>query len=259
MTIKELWSKTKTRTSSWVHAHKATRVMDCQPQVDDEGLISPHVESAQSTGEEEIAQGNKVMVKAIQPSKKQESLEKFEEGFNTLIDQLQGIREHLNRQVAQHEELMTRLEQLPKFLESFPAAAENQKRMTEHLHEQLKTVIAKDEQFMGVVERIPTETARQTDALVNIDHQLAAAADTDVQMAENFNRFNEILDKLNQSTAGQTDSIIQMSRTFATSDRYLKYLMSRQNKRFMWIFIVALGVCVGAILILAGIIVYLGQ
>jgi hypothetical protein len=142
-------------------------------------------------------------------------------------------------------------------VESFPAVIENQKQLIEQLIEQLKTNTSKDQQFMDAVEKIPAETAKQTDALVDIDHQLAAAADTDVQMAESFNKFNETLDKLNQSTIGQTDGILQMSRTFATSDRYLKYIMSRQGKRFMWIFMIALGVCVLAILILAGIIIYL--
>ena len=41
-------------------------------------------------------------------------------------------------------------------------------------------------------------------------------------MAESFNKFNETLDKLNRSAIGQTDGIMQMSKTFATSDRYLR-------------------------------------
>jgi hypothetical protein len=48
-----------------------------------------------------------------------------------------------------------------------------------------------------------------------------------------------------------------MSKTFAASDRYLKYVISRQRKSFIWVFTVALGVCLAAILILAGIIIYL--
>ncbi|MHC4891090.1 MAG: hypothetical protein ACYTEO_16685, partial [Planctomycetota bacterium] len=186
-----------------------------------------------------------------------ESLEKLQEGFNKLIEQLQGINEHLNHQVTQHADLMGRIEQLPKLLESFPAVVENQKQIIEELIEQLKASVTKEEQFIDAVQKIPAETVKQTDALVDIDHQLAAAADTDVQMAESFNKFNETLDKLNRSAVGQSDSIIQMSRTFATSDRYLKYIISRQNKRFMWIFITAIGVCVLVVLILTGIILYL--
>ncbi|MHC4574294.1 MAG: hypothetical protein ACYS76_09220 [Planctomycetota bacterium] len=257
MTIKEIWSRTKSKTSDWVHAHRATQVSDYEPEVDDEGLISHEVEPVPRAEDNKAVTSDGVMVKAVQPGKKQESLEKVQENFNKLVDQLQGIKEHLNRQVVQHEDLMNRLEQLPKFLESFPAAVENQKQVTEQLFEQLKTTTARNEQFMDAVEKIPTETARQTDALVDIDHQLAAAADTDVQMTENFNKFNEVLDKLNQSTVGQTDSILQMSKTFATSDRYLKYLMSRQNKRFMWIFVISISVCTLAILALTGVIIYL--
>jgi chromosome segregation ATPase len=260
MTIKDFWSKTKSKTSSWLQSHKPSKLRDYQPEVDDEGLISQEAESPEG-GEDKSGDGqaesDKVVVKAIQPKRKQESLEKLQEGFNQLIEQLKGINEHLNRQVDQHEDLMSRLEQLPKLLESFPAVAENQKETVDELLSQLKAAATKEQQFIDAVEKIPTETGKQTDALVNIDHQLAAAADTDVQMTESVNKFNETLDKLNQSTLGQRDSILQMSKTFATSDRYLKYLISKQNRRFMWIFMTAIGVCVAAILILTGIIIYL--
>lgn len=257
MTLKELWSKTKSKTSNWVQTHKPSNHKDYQPEVDDEGLITQDANSVESTVDEESTSSDKVVVKTVQPRDKAESLEKLQAGFDKLIEKLQGINEHLNRQITQNEELMSRIEQLPQLLEGFPALLENQKQVTEQLMEQLRAAAAKNQQFIDAVEKIPTETARQTDALVDIDHQLAAAADTDVQMAESFNKFNQILDKLNQSTLTHTDSILQMSKTFATSDRYLKYIISRLNKRFMWIFIAAVGVCMAVVLILTGIIIYL--
>ena len=255
MDLKDIWS----RISGWLQAHNPFKDEDYQPQIDDEGLISQDGESTKSAGDNRGTQDNQVLVKTVQPVKKPESLEKLREGFDKLIGQLQGINEHLNHQATRHEDLMGRIEQLPKLLESFPVVVENQKQLTEQLLEQLKAAATKDQQFMDTVEKIPAETVKQTDALVNINHQLAAAADTDVQRTESFNKFNETLDKLNQSTLGQTDGIMQMSKTFATSDRYLKYIISRQNKRFMWIFITAISVCVLVILILTGIIIYLRQ
>ncbi|UCF42631.1 MAG: hypothetical protein JSV99_08515 [Planctomycetota bacterium] len=252
MTIKEIWTKT----GSWIRAHKPSRVGEFVPDIDGEGLINQDAEAA---ADEASEQSNQVVVKAVQPKSKAESLEKLQAGFDKLIGQLEGINNHLSRQVGQNEDLMGRIEQLPKLLESFPAVVENQKQLTEQLLEQLKEMASKDEQFIDAVGEIPAETAKQTDALVNIDHQLAAAADTDVQMTESLNKFNESLEKLNESTVGHTDSVMQMSRTFAASDRYLKYIMSRQRKSFMWIFMIAMGVCAAAILILAGIIIYLRQ
>ena len=256
MTLKEFW----TQTGRWLQVHNPFTPAGRQPQIDDNGLLSQDDDSKEPVVDESLragTQNNKVIVKAVPPADRHESLEKLQEGFNKLVEQLRGINEHLNRQVAQHEDLMGRIEQLPHLLESFPAVVENQKRITEQLLEQLKASAAKGQQFIDAVEKIPTETVKQTDALVNVNHQLAAAADIDVQMTESFNNFNETLDKLNQSTVSQTDGIIQMSKTFAASDRYLKYIISKQSKRFMWVFIAAISVCAAAILILTGIIIYL--
>ena len=259
MALKDFWSRTKSKTNSWLEAHRLQSVDDYQPQIDDEGLISQNPSSEESAVDDKGAKSNKIVVKAVQPASKAQSLEKLQAGFDKLVEQLQGINEHLNQQVTQHQDLMGRIEQLPQLLESFPSVVGNQKQIIKQLVEQLKATAAKNQQFIDTVEKIPTETAKQTDALVDIDHQLAAAADTDVQMAESFNKFNETMGKLNQSTLGQTDSIMQMSKTFATSDRYLKYIISRQNKRFMWVFICTIGVCVLVVLILTGIIIYLRQ
>ncbi|MBN2182993.1 MAG: hypothetical protein JW715_13870 [Sedimentisphaerales bacterium] len=268
MTLKDIWSQT----NSWLRSHKIFRSSDPQPEIDAEGLISQEddsIEHENTAPNPDEPQSNKqndnVVVKAVPPAETPnaierpaaESLEKLREGFDKLVNQLQGINEHLNRQAEQHEALMERIKQLPGLLESFPAMVDNQKQITEQLLEQLRSSAAKNEQFIDAVEKIPAETTKQTDALANIDHQLAAAADIDVQMAENFNNFNQALDKLNQSTISQTDGILQMNKTFAASDRYLKYIVSKQSKRFMWMFIAAISVCVVVILILTGIIIYL--
>jgi methyl-accepting chemotaxis protein len=259
MTLKDIWTKA----GDWLMAQKPARTGEYRPQIDDEGLIStepePGAEEAVEPVGGEPAESKEVLVKPVPPADKAQSIEKLQAGFDKLIEQLQGINEHLNQQVGQHEDLMGRIDQVPTFLESFPAVVENQKQITQQLLDDLKATAAKQEQFLDIVQKIPTETAKQTDALVSIDHQLSAAADTDVQMAESFNKFHETLERLNQSTIGQTDGIMAMSKTFATSDRYLKFIITRQNKRFMWMFIAAIGVCVLVILILTGIIIYLRQ
>ena len=252
MALKDVLSKT----NSWLKSHKLRNLREYRPELNEQGLISQEQSAEPRPGPVE-SEGSRILVKTVPPTDKQESLEKLQQGFNRLIKQLEGINEHLDRQVARHEDLMARMEKLPTLLESFPAVVETQKQLTEQMLEQLKVMAVSQQQFIENVEKIPTETAKQTDALADIDHQLAAAADADVQMAESFNRFNETLGKLNQSNLGQTDSILQMSKTFATSDRYLKYIMSRQNKRFMWIFVTSITVCVLVILIFTGIIIYL--
>lgn len=257
MGIKDLWAKT----SMWMHRGNLPAKTDYSEDIDEPGLLNGQDDTAGAEVQGKAGQqvNNPVVVKKSNTIDKSEPIEKLQQGFNKLIEQLQGINEQLDKQATQNEKLMSRIEQLPELLEHFPAVVDNQKVLTDKLFEQLKTNAAKEQQFFETIEKIPEETAKQTDSLVNINHQLAASADTDVQMAEGFKKFNETLDKLNESTAGHTDGIMQMSKTFATSDRYTKYIMSRQNKRFMWLFVISLGVCLFAIIILTVIILFLKQ
>ena len=256
MALKNLWTKT----SKWLRNQDLGGFADNNAQVGSDGLINAESNTQSPTGESQAGQKNEVVVKTTAGAMdKTQSLEKMQQSFDKLVDRLQGIHEHLGRQVTQHEDLMSHIEQLPKILESFPAVVGNQSKLTEQLFEQLKTNMLKEQQFVETIEKIPAETAKQTDTLTSVNHQLAAAADIDVQMSEKFKKFNETLNKLDQSTQSQTESILQMSKTFVTSDRYLKYLMSKQNRRFMWIFTVAISVCFAVIVILTGIIIYLKQ
>jgi len=118
---------------------------------------------------------------------------------------------------------------------------------------------AKNQQLIEAVRQIPAEAARQSNVLTDIKQELSAAADADAQMSESFNKFNQTLAKLNHTTAGQTEGITQMNKTFAASDRYLKYLISKQNKRLVWVMLTALGVCVLAIFLFVGVVLYVKQ
>ncbi len=215
-----------------------------QPPLNDDGMIIQ-----KEAGEER----NPVQTVAVRGKPE---MEKFQAGFETLVDKLQSINDHLNKQVVQHENLMARIEQFPKLLESFPAVVDNQKLLSEQLVSQLKAGMFKDQQLLSAVERIPMESAKQTDVLAAIDRQLTAAADVDIQMTETFGKFNESIAKLSQATKEHTNGLTQMSRTFAASDRFLKFMVARQTRQMIWIFYSALGICVAVILILVCIILF---
>jgi hypothetical protein len=252
------------RLSNWLRNRLSASQGDYEsPQLSDDGLMmeqtTPSGSSQTPADQPVLSEVEGTTLKTVAVRGKTESLEKLQAGFDRLIDEISSINSHLSKQVAQHEDLIARIDQLPRLAESFPAVVENQKVLTEQLVSQLKANLLKDQQLLSAVEKIPTESAKQTDALINIDRQLAAAADVDIQMTDTFNKFNQSLEKINHSTKEHTDGISQMSRTFAASDRYLKFIVSRQTRQFMWVFYSALMVCVVVILILLGIILYLGR
>ncbi len=257
MTLREIW----TGTSNWLRSRRYEQAGQCEPVLDNDGLLAMALEPQEDfedTGSARTTQGP-IVVNPVATLERRESAEKLQEGFNRLIDQLAQINDHLSEQLTQHQELMGRVRQLPQLLESLPSAVENQKLLTTRLLDQLRATTAKDQQFIEAVGKIPVETARQTDTLTMINHQLEAAADADVQLAGNFVKFKDTLDRLNHSTAKNTEGIVQMSRTFAASDRYVKYVVTKLNQRYAWVLAIAMTVCGAAICTLAGIILYLAR
>lgn len=246
-------------TGHWLRSRRYEQVGQCEPILDNDGLLAVALEPRGSFDDADPVHtsAGSVVVNPVTSVERREPAEKLQEGFNRLIDQLEQINDHLTQQLTQHQELMGRVKQLPQLLESLPSAVENQKVLTTQLLEQLRATTAKDQQFIEAVGKIPAETARQTDTLTLINSQLEAAADADVQLAGSFVKFRDTLDRLNNNTARNTDGIAQMSKTFAASDRYMKYVVTKLNRRYVWLTAIAMSVCGAAICTLAGIVVYL--
>ncbi len=245
------------KTVSTLNPRRLMKRNDYHPELTENGLLTDISQRKEQINEESQNSDNAI-VRSAEPAKN-EQLEKLQEGFNQLIGQLGNINQNLSSQLTQHQALMERLDKLPEMLENFAPSIDNQTKLTEQMLENLKSESVKNQQFSDSVEKIPVEIAKQTDALENIDQQLAAAADSDVRMAQSFDKFRNSIEKLDQSTGSQRDSIMQMSKTFAASDRYLKYIIARDKKRMFWLFVTSLSVCAAVVLILTGIIIYLSQ
>ncbi len=256
MTIKDQAQKYIAKSKKLLKKIKTRFQEDYSQPIDPNGLIDLPISPTTNAASEKDGVIAKTRPQTADANSN-ESIEKLQTGFSNLIDQLQQINGNLNQQGQHSHNLIEKLSQLPNILESLPSVVDNQKNLTEQMLQNLQSSDLRNQQFVDFVEQIPTETAKQTDALTSIEHQLAAGANTDAQLVSHFQQFNEIIDKLNQTCSSQTDSIMQMSKTFAASDRYLKYIISKQNRIFRWIFVGAISVCVVVILLFASIIIYL--
>lgn len=206
---------------------------------------------------DEISQGQPGQIYKPQQMEKTEALAMLQNSFQTLVEKLGRINDHLDTQVEQNAELVQKLGDLAPLLQNFPEGFKNQKAVIDSLVEQLKVQALKNQQFTETIEKIPAAADKQTNAISQMSVQLAASAEIDSQLAEGFRKFNTITEKLNDNVGNQTDSIVQMSRTFSASDRYLKYILNTQHKRFMWVFVSAMAVCAFAIGMLVLVIILL--
>ena len=254
MILKSFW----VGTSNWLRAHRRFEVIDHHPDIDDEGLLCTQPgEYAGYMQDAPDPQHDQAIVKAINASERREPLEKLQDGFNQLIKQLEGINAHLGQQVSQHKTLVGHVEQLPEVLNSIPDLIHNQKQATEDLYEQMRQTMAKNEQFVMSVERIPEEAARQTKALRKLDERLDASAGLDSKLMEGVGQFNDTLGQLHTTTQDQTECMTQMVNTLAERDGRFRQMMFQQNRRLAWLFFAVAGLSVSCAALIAGVFFYL--
>ena len=252
MENKNFWSKIK----NWFSSPGDSAEHIEGHSLDDEGLMAKDVEETASKG----ILGDKGRQGSIQSiAGHLEGFENLQTSLNKVVDKLQVMNNSLQQQLNQHSELMEKLEQMPQLVKGFPSMQDSQEKISSQLARQIADMQSTSEQFVEAVERIPAEMGRQTDLLEEINEQLSIEADSEDNMASGFRKFNDILNRLNQNTFNHTESILQMSKTFATSEKYLKYVISRQNRMFIWLFAVSISVCFLAIAALAAIIIYLSH
>ncbi|MEN6383674.1 MAG: hypothetical protein ABFD79_00590 [Phycisphaerales bacterium] len=232
MAIKELI----TRTSKWFAAKRNAN-----------SLYEP-LQSGRSMGESNSTPG--FISRREQTPDRTEALQMIQNSFEQLVQKLGNINDQLDRHVEQNAQMLKRIDEIPQLLQNFPESMKNQKMAVDALIEQLKSQALKNQQFTETISKIPAAAEVQTAAVKEMAGQIAASAAVDSQIVEGMRKFNIVTDKLNDNVHGQSESIEQMSKTFSASDRYLKYILNSQHKRFMWVFIAALGVSTFAIIAL---------
>lgn len=177
-----------------------------------------------------------------------QSLERIQENFNRFVDQLQGINSNLSKQVAQQQQLGEKLDKLPSVIQSVPEMIENQHRSLDEVLRQLRSSQMRSEEFIDVVHQIPREAIKQTETIQKMNQHLAAAAETDMVMRDTINGFGDTVSKLTEATEANREAILNMSKAFVASDRYMKYLVQVQNRRLIWVFLASLTICLLAVL-----------
>lgn len=178
----------------------------------------------------------------------EEILQNINEGFVSLVDQLNGVNANLRSQLEHHEKVTESLDVVPKVLGSFPEFASDQKEVMNSALTQMRACNEQGRKISQTLEKLPEESARQTEVIRQIREQIELARESSDRMRDDLGRFSEAIESLNTVAMNQGESISQMSKTFASSERYFKYMFEKQTKRFAWVFGIALGVCVIALI-----------
>ncbi len=161
-------------------------------------------------------ENNTELTQVTQRPSAEESLQKLTNGLGHMLEQLDSICTNLDKHSSQNQELLEKISHIPEILNEIPGHAQ-----------------------------------KQVETFENIKDLLEANAHTHKDMLDGFFKFNENLQELNSNSSCQNDNLLKLGKSFTSSERYFKYMLDKQSKRFMWVFIISMFVSLSCV-ILAG-------
>lgn len=222
------------RIDSFMHADSEEQVLDLTADTALDELLA-------------IENGKLVPAPVLSPAK---MLEKVEAGFAAIVDLVDGMRESADRQEACQAAQVEVQKKLAQRMSMMPAAVMSTVRMARQNGELLSTLsrriesqIDSQQSLIDALKVIPQTAAQQSGLLKGIHDQLLLREELDHEMTGSMLNMNETLQQMSATGSAQADALGRLHMAQQDQSDVVQGSLHKQDRRFGWMFGLAIGLC----------------
>lgn len=193
------------------------------------------------------------------PRRRTSQLGRLEEGFDKLVNLVDVIDQHIQKQAERSEQLVS---QTRRVADSVAQAHGLQKQRTEAVEEmanQYRTQTRQMQQVAEAVEALPRAIKQQGDQLGQIRDQLEAQLEAELSAAQGIQKLAGTTDVIRSLADEQRRHVQQLQEASQAAAIQLADALDRQGRRFGWLLgvsfaiavIAAAGAAVAVVLVLS--------
>ena len=171
----------------------------------------------------------------------------MQQGYLQVVALIDSIHNHLETQDQRTREIAGALNRLAETTSRLPEVAEAQTEKLGTIASQLETGNDRARRWEQTLFDLPRLADAQREALTAIGRELETAQQADRQMAGTLDGLRDALTAWGESSAASTEALRELQGTAARRDERLDALMTAQNKRFTWFFIMIAVLALAAI------------
>ena len=179
-------------------------------------------------------------------------LEKLQEGYLQVIDLVDSMQKHQQRQDTRAMEISSSLSRVAETLGTIESSGRDQARTLARIADELGAGNERSARWEEALSEFPRMAEAQRQVLSDVAHQMEAAGQRDNQMAQSLESFREAVTSLGDATTASSVAVKSLQMSALESHERTAALMKEQNKRFTMLFVVTLVLV--AIAIVAGLI-----
>ncbi len=175
------------------------------------------------------------------------AIAQLQDGFHSLTDLMDEIRQNMVAQGRRQDELITYLSALPKLLETIPENNRIQAETLKAVHEQLQRHADQEQTLGEILEKLTESGGDQKDLLEGLRERVDTLSHQDQTMAENMHSVSVALEQTSRHSAVGTQVLESLRENMRSRDGELQRVIQRQNMRFTTLLVVAICVSIAAL------------
>jgi DNA repair exonuclease SbcCD ATPase subunit len=180
-------------------------------------------------------------------AKRDASIQRLEEGFNTLTDLMGAIRDNLDNQNRRQDELLKALSQLPQVLNTIPESNRVQTETLQAIRQQIEGQTTQQERLGTILDKIGTTTGEQREVVDQLRDRVEEIHKTDTTIADYLNNVGNSMKDVSSNSKMTGDVLAQMRDNLDARDGQIERVLHRQGTRFTTMLAIAIFLSVAAL------------
>jgi chromosome segregation ATPase len=175
------------------------------------------------------------------------AIAQLQDGFHSLTDLMDEIRQNMVNQGRRQDELIGYLSTLPKLMESIPESGRLQSETLKAIQSQMERQIDQQQTLGEILEKLSESGGDQKDLLEGLRERMETLNQQDKAMADSLGSVSAALQQTSRQSAAGTQVLESLSENFRSRDAELERVIRRQNVRFTILLVTAICISVAAL------------
>jgi len=169
----------------------------------------------------------------LRPWKKNTAaIAQLQNGFNSLTDLMDEIRQNMVSQGSRQDQLISYLSALPKLLETIPENNRIQGEALKAIHNQLEHNTAQAQTLGEILEKMSQTDGDQKDLLEGLRERVETLNHQDKMMTDSLNSVSAAMEQSSKHSAAGTQVLETLRENLKSQSSDLERVIRKQNERF---------------------------
>lgn len=171
----------------------------------------------------------------------------LQQGFNTLSELMDSIRENLEKQGRRQDEMISYLSNLPEILQSLPESHRMHAEALQTLSRQIEQQVRQQGQLTDILTQLGQSQSDQHDAVAGLHERVQSMAEHNQTISENLRQVGSAMESMGKNSESSTQVLRQLHDDISARSGEVEKALQRQNTRLTALLIAAIGLSVAAI------------